>query len=242
MPARPGTAGDESGTGGADRAPGPGEPQLGLCAHPGRAGQARHPGRGDVGPACPSPPWLGAGAAPRPDVGRVPQGQAKGILAMDFFTVDTVLFKRLCVLFAIEHATRRVSPPRRHRTPGQRIRHQSRPGPGRRLGRDRPSDEVSSSGTGTRSSPPVSTRSSARKVPKSSRRPSARVARTRSQKGWCGPFAPSAATGPWCSGGANPKRSSGSTSATTTSSALIATSTSAYRWAGLPLRHQHGSR
>jgi putative transposase len=53
----------------------------------------------------------GLGPAPRrgPTWAEFLRALARGILAMDFFTVDTVLFKRLYVLFAIEHATRKVT-------------------------------------------------------------------------------------------------------------------------------------
>jgi hypothetical protein len=96
------------------------------------------------------------------------RAQAEGVLATDFFTVGTVFFKRLYVLFAIEHAARRA----------HLLGITERPDNGfvTQVARDLVGDLAeterpmsSSSATGTRSSPPVSTTSSSPKVPRSSK-------------------------------------------------------------------------
>ena len=82
---------------------------MGLPPRPRRAASPRIPHRG-------STVWAilqRAGVDPAPKRSALTwrqflRAQAKGVLAVDFFTVDTVFLKRLYVLFVVELATRRV--------------------------------------------------------------------------------------------------------------------------------------
>jgi putative transposase len=88
-PARPGAAA-------ADHPPGQGEPAVGLPAHQGRAAPARHAGLGHRDPydlRCqrldPAPRRMATSWK------AFLRQQAAGIVACDFFTVDTVWLRRL---------------------------------------------------------------------------------------------------------------------------------------------------
>jgi putative transposase len=93
----------------AGAADGKGEPALGLRADLRGAAQARHPGgRHDDSDAAAAKRAGPGAAALRAELGAVPQAQAEGIVACDFFTVETIRLKTLYVLFFIQLSTRRV--------------------------------------------------------------------------------------------------------------------------------------
>jgi transposase InsO family protein len=76
---------------------------------PGRARQTRREGLGDHDPHAPSSERTGP--APRrsgPTWSEFLRSQAQGILALDFFTVETAWLRTLYVLFAIHVGSRRV--------------------------------------------------------------------------------------------------------------------------------------
>jgi hypothetical protein len=93
----------------ADRPAGQGEPALGLPAHPRRVAASWCSGLGHRDPLDVAASRARSGTTPgRQHVAGVPAPQAAGIMACDFFTVNTVWLKRLYVLFFIEVDTRRV--------------------------------------------------------------------------------------------------------------------------------------
>jgi putative transposase len=79
---------------------------VGIHEDQRRAGKAGDPRVRDERRDASSPLRRRSGPPPGPDVAPVPEGS--GILACDFFTVETAFLKTLYVLFFIEIGTRRV--------------------------------------------------------------------------------------------------------------------------------------
>jgi transposase InsO family protein len=97
------------GCSGPHRADGRGEPSVGMHADHRRAGQAWDHDLGDRDPDGPAPPR--ARTCPRrsgPTWSEFLRVQAKGLIAVDFFTVETAWLHTIYVFFAIELRTRHV--------------------------------------------------------------------------------------------------------------------------------------
>ena len=81
---------------------------MGLSAHRRRAEGPRRRGLGDHRQEDPPCRRTRPNGSARAVMARVPPYQANSIIAVDFFTVDTVWLQRLYVLFFIELGSRRV--------------------------------------------------------------------------------------------------------------------------------------
>ena len=80
-----------------------------MCPDPGRTPASRHPGGSHDHPLAAQTKRLGArSATTRPLLVAVPTGSGQGVLACDFFSVETAYLQTLYVLFFIEVGTRRV--------------------------------------------------------------------------------------------------------------------------------------
>src|ERR1035437_342135 len=86
----------------------PREPALGLCPHPGRASRPRHSRLGELDPPGTSPTRSRSCSPQSPSWRQFLATEAKDILVTDLFTVDTVYFTQLYVLFVIELKSRAV--------------------------------------------------------------------------------------------------------------------------------------